>query len=54
MEIYKMSEFDAVTKGATGGNNGIAEAQSADIYAEIDSASGGHIAGRISRSVKSV
>jgi hypothetical protein len=45
-----MGEFKAVTKRAAGGNNGISEAQRADVNAEIDRASGGHIGCRIPRS----
>jgi hypothetical protein len=45
-----MGKFEAITKGAAGRNNGISEAQSADVNAEIDRASGGHIALRITRS----
>jgi hypothetical protein len=47
-----MGKFEAVTKGAAGRNNGISEAQSADVNAEIDKASGGHIARRITRSAR--
>ena len=42
-------KFEAVTKRAAGSNNRISEAQSADVNAEIDRASGGHIGGSIPR-----
>jgi hypothetical protein len=45
-----VGKLEAVTEGAAGGNNGISEAQSADVNAEIDRASGGHIGCRITRS----
>ena len=45
-----MGKLEAVAEGAAGGNNGISEAQSADVNAEIDRASGGHIGCRITRS----
>jgi hypothetical protein len=47
-----MSELYAVTEGAAGSKNGIAKTQSADVYAEIDSAGRSHIAGRITRRAK--
>ena len=47
VQIDEMGKLYAVTEGAAGGKNGIAKTQSADIYAEIDSADRSHSAGRI-------
>lgn len=44
-----MGKFDAISKRATGCNNGVSEAQNADVNAEIDRASGAHIGGSIPR-----
>jgi hypothetical protein len=37
-----VGEFQAITEGAAGGKNGIAQAQGANLYAEIDSVCGTH------------
>ena len=37
-----MGEFEAVTKGAAGGENRIPQAQRANFYAEINGAGGSH------------
>jgi hypothetical protein len=42
-----MSEFEAVSEGATGGENRIPEAQRANFYAEVNGTSGSHFEGRI-------
>jgi hypothetical protein len=42
IQIDKMGKLDAVTERATGGKNGIAQAQGANLYAEIDSVRGTH------------
>jgi hypothetical protein len=45
-----MGEFNAVTEGSAGGNNGIAQAQGANLYAEIDSVCGTHFGKSLPRS----
>jgi hypothetical protein len=41
-QVNEVGEFEAVTEGSTGGENGIPQAQCANIYAEISGASGAH------------
>jgi hypothetical protein len=42
VQINQVGEFDAVAKGSTGSENGIPQAQGANLYAEIDSVCGTH------------
>ena len=45
-----MGEFNAVAEGAAGSKNGIAQAQGANLYAEIDSVCGTHFGKSLPRS----
>src|SRR5260370_19758054 len=42
VQVNKMGEFEAVTKGSAGGENRIPQAQRANFYAEVHGASGSH------------
>jgi len=42
VQINEMGELSAVTKCAAGSENGIPQAQGANLYAEIDSVCGTH------------
>jgi hypothetical protein len=42
VQINEMSELDAVAEGSAGGENGIPQAQGANLYAEIDSVRSTH------------
>ena len=36
IQIHQVSELQPITKGSAGGNDGISEAQSANLYAEVN------------------
>jgi hypothetical protein len=42
VQINEMGELDAVAEGSAGGENGIPQAQGANLYAEIDSVRSTH------------
>jgi len=50
VQVNKVGEFEAVTKGSTGSENRIPQAQRANFYAEVNGTSGAHFVRRITRS----
>jgi hypothetical protein len=44
IQVNEVGEFEAVTEGSAGGENRIPQAQRANLYAEINGASGTHFA----------
>ncbi len=50
VQVNEVGEFEAVTKGSTGGENRITQAQRANFYAEVNGTCGTHFVERITRS----
>src|SRR6266852_7547123 len=44
VQIYKVGKFEAVSEGSTGGENGIPQAQRANLHAQVNSVRGTHFA----------
>jgi hypothetical protein len=44
IQVHKVGKFEAVTEGSAGGENRIPQAHRANLYAEINGASGTHFA----------